>query len=59
MPRKVFKMATRKAKFNLDKMVTDAQKRVQEFIDTEFDKLQTETKQEFTQARKNLKVKGK
>lgn len=52
-------MATRKTKFNLDKMVTDAQKRVQEFIDTEFDKLQVETKQEFTQARKNLKVKGK
>lgn len=54
-------MATRKtkSKFDLDQMVEDAQKRVQEFINTEFDKLQVETKESFKEARKNLKVKGK
>jgi methionine synthase I (cobalamin-dependent) len=61
MLRKAFEMATRKtkSKFDLDQMVEDAQKRVQEFIDTEFDKLQVETKASFKEARKNLKVKGK
>ena len=54
-------MATRKtkSKFNLDQMVEDAQKRVQEFIDTEFDQLRVETKASFKEAGKNLKVKGK
>lgn len=47
-------MATRakKTKFDLDKMVTEAHSRVQEFIDAEFVKLQTEIKADFKKLRK-------
>jgi hypothetical protein len=47
-------MATKakKTKFNLDKMVEDAQVRVSEFINTEFAKLQEEVTASFAEARK-------
>lgn len=51
-------MATKTAKFDIDKMVADAQQRVQEFIDVKFDKLQTETKAGFAEALKTLNAKG-
>lgn len=51
-------MATRKkkSKFDLDAMVIDAQARVQEFINTKFDELQSNIKSEFKQARQKLPV---
>lgn len=45
-------MATKKSKkFNLDKLVADAQATVNEFIETEFAKLKADVAKDFAEAR--------
>lgn len=47
-----------KAKFNLDKMVADAQKRLSTHIDQLTEKAHQETAADFAEARKRLEQKG-
>lgn len=46
-----------KAKFNLDKMVVDAQKRLHARIEELTEKARLETKEAFAEARKRMKAK--
>lgn len=47
-----------KAKFNLDKMVADAQKRLSTHINALVEKAQQDTAADFAEARKRLEQKG-
>ena len=49
-------MATKRIKSNIDKTVSAANKRLTQFINTEFDKLKKETELGFAEARKQFNI---